>query len=230
MRARQLVALQTLDRRVELVQDQLEPQLRDLVLDDEQHLVVLGSVADRPLRAQQLVELQIRVVAELRCGPVGSASTATGTSFSGSGFVVIVRDSAARRIVARDTITQFRTAYRRLRHETPVTAPHGSALRADLGQYSNDEQQKRPAIGQLVLAAARAKRLESKESVHGLDRRRSHGARPRGSAASRAHARRRQASAFDIAFTSVLTRAIRTLWIVLDEMQLMWIPVENSGA
>lgn len=33
---------------------------------------------------------------------------------------------------------------------------------------------------------------------------------------------------FDIAFTSVLTRAIRTLWILLDEMKLMWIPVENS--
>jgi 2,3-bisphosphoglycerate-dependent phosphoglycerate mutase len=33
---------------------------------------------------------------------------------------------------------------------------------------------------------------------------------------------------FDIAFTSVLTRAIRTLWLVLDEMQLMWIPVESS--
>jgi 2,3-bisphosphoglycerate-dependent phosphoglycerate mutase len=33
---------------------------------------------------------------------------------------------------------------------------------------------------------------------------------------------------FDMAFTSVLTRAIRTLWIVLDEMRLMWIPVENS--
>jgi 2,3-bisphosphoglycerate-dependent phosphoglycerate mutase len=32
---------------------------------------------------------------------------------------------------------------------------------------------------------------------------------------------------FDIAFTSVLTRAIRTLWIILDEMKLMWIPVEN---
>jgi 2,3-bisphosphoglycerate-dependent phosphoglycerate mutase len=30
---------------------------------------------------------------------------------------------------------------------------------------------------------------------------------------------------FDIAFTSVLKRAIRTLWIVLDEMDLMWIPV-----
>ena len=30
---------------------------------------------------------------------------------------------------------------------------------------------------------------------------------------------------FDIAFTSVLTRAIRTLWFVLDEMNLMWIPV-----
>ncbi|MCC7256817.1 MAG: 2,3-diphosphoglycerate-dependent phosphoglycerate mutase [Gammaproteobacteria bacterium] len=33
---------------------------------------------------------------------------------------------------------------------------------------------------------------------------------------------------FDCAFTSVLKRAIRTLWIVLDEMDLMWIPVERS--
>jgi 2,3-bisphosphoglycerate-dependent phosphoglycerate mutase len=33
---------------------------------------------------------------------------------------------------------------------------------------------------------------------------------------------------FDIAFTSVLKRAIRTLWIVLDEMDLMWLPVERS--
>jgi 2,3-bisphosphoglycerate-dependent phosphoglycerate mutase len=33
---------------------------------------------------------------------------------------------------------------------------------------------------------------------------------------------------FDIAFTSVLKRAIRTLWIVLDEMDLMWIPVCRS--
>jgi 2,3-bisphosphoglycerate-dependent phosphoglycerate mutase len=32
----------------------------------------------------------------------------------------------------------------------------------------------------------------------------------------------------DIAFTSVLKRAIRTLWIVLDEMDRMWIPVERS--
>jgi len=30
---------------------------------------------------------------------------------------------------------------------------------------------------------------------------------------------------FDIAFTSVLMRAIRTLWIMLDEMERMWIPV-----
>jgi len=29
---------------------------------------------------------------------------------------------------------------------------------------------------------------------------------------------------FDVAFTSVLKRAIRTLWIVMDEMDLMWIP------
>jgi 2,3-bisphosphoglycerate-dependent phosphoglycerate mutase len=34
--------------------------------------------------------------------------------------------------------------------------------------------------------------------------------------------------AFDIAFTSVLKRAIRTLWIALDEMDLMWLPVERT--
>jgi 2,3-bisphosphoglycerate-dependent phosphoglycerate mutase len=33
---------------------------------------------------------------------------------------------------------------------------------------------------------------------------------------------------FDIAFTSVLKRAIRTLWIALDEMDRMWLPVERT--
>jgi 2,3-bisphosphoglycerate-dependent phosphoglycerate mutase len=32
----------------------------------------------------------------------------------------------------------------------------------------------------------------------------------------------------DIAFTSVLKRAIRTLWIILDEMDRMWTPVERA--
>jgi 2,3-bisphosphoglycerate-dependent phosphoglycerate mutase len=33
---------------------------------------------------------------------------------------------------------------------------------------------------------------------------------------------------FDVAYTSVLKRAIRTLWMVLDETDLMWIPVHRS--
>jgi len=33
---------------------------------------------------------------------------------------------------------------------------------------------------------------------------------------------------FDVAYTSVLKRAIRTLWITLDEMDLMWIPVHRA--
>ncbi len=33
---------------------------------------------------------------------------------------------------------------------------------------------------------------------------------------------------FDVAYTSVLKRAIRTLWIALDEMDLMWIPEHRS--
>ena len=31
-----------------------------------------------------------------------------------------------------------------------------------------------------------------------------------------------------VAFTSVLKRAIRTLWVMLDEMDRMWVPVERS--
>lgn len=37
----------------------------------------------------------------------------------------------------------------------------------------------------------------------------------------------REGIAIDIAFTSVLKRAIRTLWLMLDEMDRMWIPVER---
>jgi 2,3-bisphosphoglycerate-dependent phosphoglycerate mutase len=33
---------------------------------------------------------------------------------------------------------------------------------------------------------------------------------------------------FDVAFTSVLRRAIQTLWIILEEMNLEWIPVHNA--
>jgi 2,3-bisphosphoglycerate-dependent phosphoglycerate mutase len=33
---------------------------------------------------------------------------------------------------------------------------------------------------------------------------------------------------FDVAYTSLLKRAIRTLWIALDEMDLMWVPVRRS--
>ena len=33
---------------------------------------------------------------------------------------------------------------------------------------------------------------------------------------------------FDVAYTSVLKRAIRTLWIALDELDQMWIPIHNT--
>ena len=38
---------------------------------------------------------------------------------------------------------------------------------------------------------------------------------------------RKEGFVFDVAFTSVLKRAIKTLWIALEEMDLMWIPVQN---
>src|SRR5208337_295966 len=33
---------------------------------------------------------------------------------------------------------------------------------------------------------------------------------------------------FDVTYTSVLRRAIRTLWVVLDDMDLMYLPVQHS--
>jgi 2,3-bisphosphoglycerate-dependent phosphoglycerate mutase len=33
---------------------------------------------------------------------------------------------------------------------------------------------------------------------------------------------------FDLAYTSVLKRAIRTLWLALDDMDMMWLPVKND--
>jgi 2,3-bisphosphoglycerate-dependent phosphoglycerate mutase len=39
---------------------------------------------------------------------------------------------------------------------------------------------------------------------------------------------REEGYVFDVAYTSVLKRAIRTLWIALDELDQMWLPVINS--
>ncbi len=43
-----------------------------------------------------------------------------------------------------------------------------------------------------------------------------------------ARALKRESYTFDVAYTSVLKRAVRTLWTVLDELDLMWIPVFRS--
>jgi 2,3-bisphosphoglycerate-dependent phosphoglycerate mutase len=39
---------------------------------------------------------------------------------------------------------------------------------------------------------------------------------------------REEGYVFDVAYTSVLKRAIRTLWIALDELDQMWIPIHNT--
>jgi 2,3-bisphosphoglycerate-dependent phosphoglycerate mutase len=39
---------------------------------------------------------------------------------------------------------------------------------------------------------------------------------------------RQECFEFDVAYTSVLTRAVRTLWIALTEMNMVWIPIINS--
>jgi 2,3-bisphosphoglycerate-dependent phosphoglycerate mutase len=39
---------------------------------------------------------------------------------------------------------------------------------------------------------------------------------------------KREGYDFDVAFTSVLRRAIKTLWTALEEMDRMWIPIRHS--
>ncbi|MGH8293348.1 MAG: 2,3-bisphosphoglycerate-dependent phosphoglycerate mutase, partial [Gammaproteobacteria bacterium] len=43
-----------------------------------------------------------------------------------------------------------------------------------------------------------------------------------------AHLLKEAGFGFDLAYTSLLKRAIRTLWTVLDDQDLMWIPVEKD--
>jgi hypothetical protein len=60
---RQVVVSDMSDRRLELVNGQLHPQLGRLVLDDEEHLVVVAG--QRMLRIEQPVEMQIVAIAHL---------------------------------------------------------------------------------------------------------------------------------------------------------------------
>jgi 2,3-bisphosphoglycerate-dependent phosphoglycerate mutase len=86
---------------------------------------------------------------------------------------------------------------------------------------------KRPAIGQLVLVRHGQSEWNQKNLFTGwtdVDLT----AQGRDEARQAGRTLADAGLTFDLAFTSVLVRAIRTLWLVLDEMRLMWIPVENS--
>jgi hypothetical protein len=75
--------------------------------------------------------------------------------------------------------------------------------------------------------SSRSKHLEPGKPVHRLGRRRPDGSGAPGSARRRSAAEGGRLR-LRRAFTSVLKRAIRTLWMVLDEMDSMWLPVERS--
>ena len=72
-----LVAAQQLRDAIELVQQLLEPELVDLVDDDEEQLVVFGPVGPRLLQREELVELQVVPVGD---GRVGVVIDSSGTS------------------------------------------------------------------------------------------------------------------------------------------------------
>jgi 2,3-bisphosphoglycerate-dependent phosphoglycerate mutase len=49
----------------------------------------------------------------------------------------------------------------------------------------------------------------------------------RGEAAAAGRLLRDAGLTFDVAYTSVLTRAVRTLWLMMDELDLLWLPVHR---
>src|SRR5439155_14617925 len=49
---------------IQLVQQLLEPELVDLMNDDEEQLVVLRTDRSRPLQRQQLVDVQVAIVSD----------------------------------------------------------------------------------------------------------------------------------------------------------------------
>ena len=69
---------------VQLVEKLFEPELVDLMDDDEEHLIVLRTLRDRPLTREQFVELQVGCVGlghqRLTTGP---RSGSLGDSFEG---------------------------------------------------------------------------------------------------------------------------------------------------
>jgi hypothetical protein len=77
LRAVRLVAAQQRRDAIELVQQLLEPQLIDLVDDDEEQLVMLGSLGTRLLQREELVETQIARVGDrrVRCGHDSSGTS-----------------------------------------------------------------------------------------------------------------------------------------------------------
>jgi 2,3-bisphosphoglycerate-dependent phosphoglycerate mutase len=70
--------------------------------------------------------------------------------------------------------------------------------------------------------------VEQRKPLHGLGGCRPFGKRAFRKPKSAGELLKAEGFKFDKAYTSVLKRAIRTLWITLDELDQMWIPVERS--
>jgi hypothetical protein len=81
------------DQRIELVEDDLEPQLARLMHDDEQQLIGMGRLRSWALKGEELVEREVGSVVEARVGiPIGGAhrvDTASATT-SATSIVSVV--------------------------------------------------------------------------------------------------------------------------------------------
>src|SRR5579883_761557 len=93
---RQIIVLDAEDRRLQLMDHQLHPELGRLMLDDEEHLVVIGR--ERLLRVEQAVEMEIIAIAHLAAEiGVGAAGGRFGLAAPCQGSSPSAQVTAARR-------------------------------------------------------------------------------------------------------------------------------------
>ena len=69
MSCKRLVVVQPLDDRIQLVKQLFEPQLVDLVDDDEQRLIVLRWIGKQPLKREQLAYFEVAAIRKSRLNP-----------------------------------------------------------------------------------------------------------------------------------------------------------------
>ena len=166
----QIVAIEREHRRVELVQKLLEPQLVDLMDDDEEHLVVMRRVGERLLKAEQLVNFQVGTVGKRHSSRLTGGAEVLLESAACEAFM----SRRVRRRCPADGVFERTTARQRARRHGDESdrvsalrrcaGPVGARMAHDDLRASGSRRQRRPRARSRHLRRSRRRRRERKRS------------------------------------------------------------------